>query len=171
MANYIRFDDNASLEDISVKMSNGGTDVFINVLVLSGSELAEADSEKRMIVYLAERDQVIGQGAVGFCITDMPWSRDTFSRDKEFLIKVIHGAKSGLGWEKLEYSPNEEIIAGYLENFESLINRMTVDDIRENALKEWLLQASANDPVCNGFPRCPRHNTFLTCYGCQICNS
>ncbi|MDE7225086.1 MAG: hypothetical protein K2O34_15075 [Acetatifactor sp.] len=40
---------------------------IINVLVLSGSELAETDSEKRMIVYLAERDQVIGQGAVGFC--------------------------------------------------------------------------------------------------------
>lgn len=171
MANYISFNDNASFDDDSVKMSNGGTDVLINVLALSGSELAETDSEKRLIVYLSERDQIIRLGVVGFCITDMPWDKDTFSRDKEFIIKVIDGARNRLGWEKLGYEPNVEIVSRYLDSFEGLINRMTMDDIKENALREWLLKADANDPVYKGFPRCEKHNTFLTCYGCQICNS
>lgn len=171
MANYISFNDNASSDDDSLKMSNGGTDVLINVLALSGSQLAETDSEKRLIVYLSERDQITGRGVVGFCITDMPWDKNTFSGDKEFIIKVIDGARNRLGWEKLGYEPNEEIISRYLDNFERLINRMTMDDIRENALREWLLQAEANDPVYMGYPRCEKHNTFLTCYGCQVCNS
>lgn len=171
MGNRICFNDNTSSDDDSMKMSNGGTDVFINILALSGSELAAADSEKRMIVYLSEKDQIIGQGVVGFYITDMPWDKDIFFQDKEFIIKVIHGARNRLGWERLEYEPKEEIISRYLDNFERLINRMTVEDIRENALKEWLAEADANDPVYNGFPRCKKHNTFLTCLGCQICNS
>lgn len=171
MGNRICFNDNSSSDDDSMKMSNGGMDVFINILALSGSELAATDNEKRMIVYLSEKDQIIGQGVVGFHITDMPWDKDTFSQDKEFIIKVIHGARNRLGWERLEYEPKEEIISRYLDNFERLINRMTVEDIRENALKEWLAEADANDPVRNGFPRCKKHNTFLTCLGCQICNS
>lgn len=171
MANYISFNDNASSDDDSLKMSNGGTDVLINVLALSGAQLAKTDSEKRLIVYLSERDQITGRGVVGFCITDMPWDKNTFSGDKEFIIKVIDGARNRLGWEKLGYEPNEEIISRYLDNLEGLINRMTMDAIRENALREWMLQADANDPVYTGFPRCEKHNTFLTCYGCQICNS
>lgn len=171
MGNRICFDDNSSSADDSMKMSNGGTDVFINILALSGSELAKTDSEKRMIVYLSEKDQVVGQGTVGFCITDMPWDKETFSEDKAFMIKVIQGARNRLGWEKLGYQPNEEIISLYLGDFERLINRMSIEDIREDALNDWLSQADADDPVYNGFPRCEKHGTFLTCLGCQVCNS
>ena len=42
-----------------IQMSNGLTDVFINVLVLSGSLLAHTSDEKRLIVWLAEKDQKI----------------------------------------------------------------------------------------------------------------
>jgi len=42
-------------------MSNGLTSVFISTLELSGTHLAKADNEKRMIVWLLERDQ----GAIG----------------------------------------------------------------------------------------------------------
>ena len=40
-----------------IQMSNGLTDVFLNVLILSGSALAKTVSEKRLIVWLAEKDQ------------------------------------------------------------------------------------------------------------------
>ena len=37
-----------------LQMSNGLTDVFLNVLILSGSALAKTVSEKRLIVWLQQ---------------------------------------------------------------------------------------------------------------------
>ena len=52
-------------------MSNDGTDVFINILALSGSVIAQTENEKRLMVYLSEKDQIIGRGCVGFDIVEM----------------------------------------------------------------------------------------------------
>ena len=62
-------------------MSNGGTDVFINILALSGAVIARTESEKRLMVYLSEKDQIIGRGCVGFDIVEMPWDKETFEED------------------------------------------------------------------------------------------
>ena len=51
----------------SMSMSNGCTDVFLTTIGLSGSRLAVTDGEKRLILWLLERDQwVWGRGIVGF---------------------------------------------------------------------------------------------------------
>ncbi len=55
MGNIISFDDKVSVGDDSLSMSNGLTDVFIDYLILSGSQLADSESEKRMVVFLAEK--------------------------------------------------------------------------------------------------------------------
>ncbi|MDE7281803.1 MAG: hypothetical protein K2N36_08720, partial [Ruminiclostridium sp.] len=90
-----------------VRMSNGLTDVFINVLVLSGSNLAQTAEEKRLIVWLAEKDQSnAGIGTVGFDVCEMPWNIEAFKETKTFLLNVIEGAKNKSGWELLEYTPN-----------------------------------------------------------------
>ena len=170
MSNIISFDGKVAYDD-SLVMSNGGTDVFINILALSGAVIARTESEKRLTVYLSEQDQIVGRGCVGFDIVEMPWDKETFEEDKKFIIKVVNGARNRIGWEKLDYSPNEEIVLRYLDTFENLINRMNVDDIREDSLNDWLSKSGADDPVYSDFPRCEKHNTFLTCFGCQICNS
>lgn len=170
MSNIISFDGNVTSDDDSLVMTNGGTDVLINILALSGSVIAQTESEKRLIVYLSEKDQIVGRGCVGFDIIEMPWDKQSFKEDKQFIIKVIHGARNKIGWEKLDYRPNEEFVSFYLNTFENLINRMTIHDIKENALNHWLSESEANDPVYCGFPRCKKHNTFLTCFGCQLCN-
>lgn len=171
MSNIISFDGKVTSDDDSLVMSNGGTDVFINILALSGSVIARSESEKRLMVYLSEKDQIIGRGCVGFDIVEMPWDKETFEEDKKFIIQVINGARNKNGWERLDYSPNEEFVSYYLDTFENLINRMTVDDIREDSLEYWLSESEGDDPVCCDFPRCKKHNIFLTCFGCQICNS
>lgn len=171
MSNIISFDGKVVPDDDSLVMSNGGTDVFINILALSGSVMARTESEKRLMVYLSEKDQTVGRGCVGFDIVEMPWSKETFKEDKTFIIQVINGARKKTGWEKLAYCPNEKFALHYLNIFENLINRMTADDIREDSLERWLSEAEENDPVYRDFPRCKKHNTFLTCFGCQICNS
>ena len=172
MANIISFNGNITPDDESLQMSNGLTNVFINVLALSGSELAQTESEKSMIVYLSEKDQgIIGIGCVGFDIVEMPWDKETFKEDKKFIISIINGARNKIGWERLNYTPNEGHILRCLDTFENLINRMTADNICESSLNNWLSEADENDPVYCGFPKCKKHNAFLTCFGCQICNN
>lgn len=155
-----------------IQMSNGLTDVFINVLVLSGSKMAQTVDEKRLIVWLAERDQSrIGGGAVGFDIPDMPWNRQTFAENRAFLLEVIASARNRIGWEVLEYAPNEEMLFPRLDQFARLVSQMEETEVCPDNLEKWLAAASGFDPVACGFPLCPRHHTLLTEFGCQICNN
>lgn len=154
----------------ALHMSNSGTSVFINVLCLSGGRLAETESQKRFMVFLAEKNQnVCGIGTVGFDIVDMPWDKDSFDEDKAFILKVIEGAKQKLGWETLDYRPNEEIVFDCLDTFRKLIEPMTSDDIIDASLTEWLEEADENDPVRCGFPKCMIHDTYVSIHGCQVC--
>ncbi len=169
MGNIICFDENTPVDDW-ICMSNAATDVFINVLSLSGSILAETVEEKQLIIWLSEKDQkFVGLGTVGFHIVDMPWKKETFSNDKMFLLNVIKSAENKLGWEKLDYTP--KLILPNLQKFKEYIEKMTEDDINDNVLREWLDVAERNDPINCGFPCCKKHNTLLTFLGCQICNS
>ncbi|MDE6580020.1 MAG: hypothetical protein K2K41_05755 [Ruminiclostridium sp.] len=155
-----------------VRINNGLTDVFINVLDLSGSNLAQTAEEKRLIVWLAEKDQSkVGMGTVGFDVCEMPWNIEAFKENKTFLLNVIEGAKNKSGWELLEYTPNEELLFPCLDMFAQLISKIGADNIKPEALKEWLEAATSSDPVLLGFPQCPKHGALLSCFGCQICNN
>ena len=45
------------------------TDTLISALLLSGSQLAKTDQEKRLIVWLAEKDQsAVGMGTSGLSV-------------------------------------------------------------------------------------------------------
>ncbi|MBD5528583.1 MAG: hypothetical protein HDR02_09280 [Lachnospiraceae bacterium] len=168
MANMIRL---RAGDPEYMRMSNGLTDVFINVLVLSGSKAARTIDEKRLIVWLAEKDQSrVGSGTVGFAITDMPWNRQTFAENRAFLLEVIAAARNRTGWEVLEYTPNEEILFPCLDRFAEIVSQMEAKDVRQDSLEEWLA-ASDSDPVACGFPLCPRHHVLLTEFGCHICNN
>lgn len=151
-------------------MSNGLTSVFVNVLGLSGSRLAKTDDEKRLIVWLLEKNQsVVGTGTVGFDICDMPWNIENFKQNIEFLLSVAAGVKDRLGWETLGYEPNEALLFPCIVQFEKLIHKMKVDLIDQQAGKDWLAMADSDDPILNGFPQCTNHGVFLTLFGCQVC--
>ena len=154
----------------SLQMSNGATAMFINILCLSGGTLAKTDSQKRLMVFLAECNQsVYGRGTVGFDIVDMPWDKDTFDEDKEFMLKVIDGAKHKSGWDKLCYIPNEENAAYYLDKFRILIEKMTRDDVVEDVLTEWCKDAEEEYPAWRDFRLCEKHNAYIGTHGCQVC--
>ena len=86
-------------------------------------------------------------------------------------MNVIKSAENKLGWEKLDYSPNPKFVLPNLQKFREYIEKMTEDDIDNNAISEWLNAAERDDPINCGFPCCKKHNTLLTFLGCQICNS
>lgn len=79
-----------------------------------------------------------------------------------YKFQFVGEARNRIGWEKLDYSPNEEIVLRYLDTFENLINRMNVDDIREDSLSDWLSKSEADDPVYCDFPRCENMPCILS---------
>ncbi len=166
MGNHITFG-----EDY-LKMSNGLTAVFIDVMTLAGSRLAQTVDEKRLIVWLAEKDQsAVGIGTVGFDIREIPWNTERFEENKRFMLKVIEAAESRTGWDKLGYQPNEELLLPALKKFAEMISQMTAEDVDENETREWFAAAEHDAPVLCGFPKCPKHGTLLSCFGCLICNA
>jgi len=81
----------------------------------------------------------------------------SFETDKSFVLEMIRYAQELSGqqsvWEKLGYEPKQEYLEYALNSFEALIKQMSLHDIDENNLKEWLSAAEKNEPVKSGFPQ------------------
>jgi hypothetical protein len=142
-------------------MSNGATDVFVSVLVLSGSALATTEQEKILVAFLAGRDQSrFGIGTVGFLVNQMPWDRDHFEADRAFLQKVIDGALAKTNWHMLGYEPREDWTVERLTRFKNLLSMLSAEDI----------QAEMAWPKPDTIKLCERHHTVIHYYGCYFCN-
>lgn len=161
-----------SLDSDTISISNGLTAVFIDVLILAGSRLAETDDEKRLIVWLAEKDQSkVGMGTVGFDIRKMPWNIECFEESRRFMLKTVELACNKTDWDNLDYIPNEELLFPVLKKFSYMLSKFTEKDVDQNALAEWLADADLDDPVKNDFPQCEKHGALLSCFGCHLCNN
>lgn len=153
-------------------MSNGGTCVLLDVLALSGVRAARTPQEKRLIVWLSEHDQSRwGLGAVGFDLCELPWDPGSFQADRAFLLRTIQGAKKRTGWERLDYTPAEELLFPWLDQLSALLTGLDESQIQPGCLEEWLAESDPGDPVLCGFPICPIHRTLLTVFGCHLCNN
>ena len=152
-----------------ISISDQGTDVLIQILVLAASALAETDSQKRMAVWLAEHDATRGTGSIGFCIADMQWDPASFEADRQFMVRTADAASQRTGWQSLNYWPNAKALMPMLGWFRKGFVRLRAADINAAALPHWLDEMDGDDPVLNGFPRCKKHRTYLTWNGCIAC--
>ena len=160
------------VSDIDLRMSNGLTHIFINTFAVAGSKLAKTEQEKKLVVFILEKNQYfVGMGNVGFDIGEMPWSLENFENEKAFVLSVLNGIRNKDGWETLGYPPREDWIFQCVDIFKQLIHNMTEDDIDFDEVKQWHEYADkeSEDPVNQGFPLCPVHNVLLTIFGCQVC--
>lgn len=165
MANCISF------KDESISCSNGLTSVLLTTIGLSGSRLAENEDEKNLIVWLMTQDQgVRGIGTVGFDLAELPWKCDKFEQQKAFMLKTLEGVKNKLGWETLDYTPNEEMLTGRIYWIRNMIEQMSVEDIDENNTMEWLCDDEDGGMIPKGYPKCQCHRILLSIFGCMACN-
>lgn len=158
----------------SLKMSNSLTSFFIEVLALSGSMFAENNREKEMVIWLAQQDQsVVGIGTVGFDIDDMPWTIESFERERNFILHTISGAMERHGWERLNYEPREDWIIECLLKFQRMIFVFDKDSIKMESYLEWSkIEEDDNNPTIPiGYPKCEIHDIYLSCHGCILCNN
>jgi hypothetical protein len=158
----------------SISMSNGLIYVFLELLVINGSILAQTNRERELIIWLAQHDQsIVGIGTVGFDIDEMPWTLDNFEQEQDFLIRTITSAINGLGWERLGYEPRKEWIIEKLEQYQLMIGTFEKQYVNETYYSEWseIEENDYNPTIPVGYPKCSIHQVYLSCHGCILCNN
>ena len=150
-----------------LKLSNGATDVLIDVLVLSGSSLAQTRWQKELIIFLSLNDQEIkGQGCVGFDISDLGWEIDNFEDQKKFLLKVIDNALKKTNWKMLNYEPEEKIIFSNLRELKEMIVNYSTELVEQSDILTWNKAFTEME-----FKKCAKHKVYMHPFGCKICHS
>lgn len=128
MANVITLKDVPVNEWLS--MSNGATDVFIDILKLCHQSLPPNRISYSLTAWIIEKHESrIGNGFSGFDLSDMPWNKGNFSNQHECLLSVVDTMLEKSMWSKLEYEPNEEILIRCICGFQSLLGKIKLEDV------------------------------------------
>jgi hypothetical protein len=143
-----------------LKLSNGGSEVFLDVLAPAACELAETSFERGFALLLC--NSRIGLGNESFDLDELPWSSD-WEAERAFLLRVIGLAKSHFHWELLSYEP--PYADRYLADYEQVVLAY-----RPPAQPVELPRMWDPDPADAAFTRCPQHGLFLGDYtDCRLC--
>ncbi|MEW9515434.1 hypothetical protein [Streptomyces tubercidicus] len=113
----------------SLYLSNGGTEVFIDVLMLAVSDLASDRWDYRFAALLTQQDQnVMGRGAVGFDLQDIAWGTTPQERAeaKGFVLRATALALSRHRWSELGYDP--PFAQNYLRQFKAMVESFVPTD-------------------------------------------
>lgn len=83
---------------------------------------------------------------------------------------AVHTDFEGLGYDDF-LNKLQKLSLGELSfnNVDINVPDMTVENILEGSLNEWLSEAEENDPVRCGFPKCKIHDAYIGIHGCQVC--
>ncbi|KOX02341.1 hypothetical protein ADK65_08505 [Streptomyces sp. NRRL B-1140] len=107
-------------------MSNGGTQAFVEVLMLAASDLASQAWDFRFAALLILQDQnVMGRGAVGFHLEEIDWGSNESerARSKDFVLRATALAASGHRWGELGYHPTR--VHDHLDQFRIMVEYFT----------------------------------------------
>lgn len=150
----------------SLKLSNGGTDVLFDVLLISASKLAASQWEKNFAAWLAGiNPEGIGYGTDGFDIEEIGWTKANFEAERAFVLKVIDDAGNEANWSILAYKPN---IKDVLLVFRRLVEAYELAFIED---EKW--DGPSRFEEGDEFQICPIHKVYKhkSSEGCRICNT
>ena len=165
MSNFIT--NNRINKSGNIKLSNGATDVLIDVLILSGTSLAQTRWQKELVIFLSLNDQEIkGQGCVGFEIADLGWELDNFEEQQKYLLKIIDSALKKTNWEMLNYKLDEKKVFHNLRRLEEMIINYPVELVKQHDIQTWNKEFNEIE-----FELCPKHKVYMHPFGCKICHS
>ncbi|TDC28008.1 hypothetical protein E1265_00265 [Streptomyces sp. 8K308] len=91
-----------------VYLSNGGTEVLVDVLTLAVAELACRRWHFRFGMLIATQDQSMwGRGAVGFHLSELDWGATPveWATNRRFVLDVVGLAAARHRWDELGYDP------------------------------------------------------------------
>ena len=144
-----------------LKLSNGGSEVFLDVLALAACDLATTDFERGFALLLC--NSRVGLGNESFDLDELPWSSADWKAEREFLLRVIELAKAHSRWELLSYEPS--YADRYLADYHEVVRGYHPPAEPAELPRMWDL-----DPAGAAFSRCPKHGLFLGDYtDCRVC--
>ncbi|WP_030987677.1 hypothetical protein [Streptomyces sp. NRRL S-1813] len=150
----------------SLCLSNGGTEAFIDVLMLAVSDLADDVWDYRFAALLTLQDQnVMGRGAVGFDLQDIAWGATPRrrARSKEFVLRATALALSRHRWSELGYVPS--FAQDYLYQFTAMVESFVPAD-------DTHLAGGFPGPEERAMASCPQHRILSALPhwdGCFLC--
>ncbi|MEU1787735.1 hypothetical protein ABZ553_17990 [Streptomyces sparsogenes] len=174
----------------SLSLSNGGTDVFLDVLTLAVSDLARDAWDYRFAALLTLQDQnVMGRGAVGFDLEEIDWGTTGAerARAKRFVVRAAELALRRHRWEELGYEP--PYAEGYLRRFKAMVEAYEPEAHDPEAYGPEAHDPEAHAPAAGAavrheglFPRadeaavasCVRHRVLSALpfwEGCRFCTA
>jgi len=145
-----------------LSLSNGGTDVFFDVLTLAGCDLAETAWEQNLVLFFSGCHRV-GLGTAGFDLAEIPWTAG-WRAEKEFFLRVIDAAASRHGWDRLSYDP--PYAARSLADYRAMVTGFTPVPAAAPGQPDW-----GTAPGEELLARCGRHDLYQGEEGCRLCDA
>ncbi|MGW1994926.1 hypothetical protein [Embleya sp. NPDC001921] len=152
--------------DGGLDLTNGGTEVFVEVMMLAVSLLAREPCEYRFAALMAAQDQnMVGRGCVGFDLDEIAWgsTAEGQAEVRGFILRTIDLAAREHRWDELGYEP--PYVHGYLRRFRVMVKAF--DPVRGGRDPE-----RAAGPDDNALAMCVRHRVLaLADWGgyCAFC--
>ncbi len=145
-------------------LTNGGTDVFFDVLTLAGCALAESAWESNLVLLFADGHR-IGRGTAGFDLNELPWTA-AWPSEKAFLLRVLDLAMTRHGWGLLTYDP--PFALGYLRRYRAMVEGWPAPAPvwRPAAWPDWRVPPPPED-----LEPCPEHGIYKGTLGCRLCDA
>lgn len=144
-----------------MRMANGMTSVFCDVLSLAGSSVAATAWQRQLTLHFCDSERV-GAGISGFDLAELPWT-DRWPAEKGFFLHVIGLAATRSGWDRLHYDP---VLADeYLLAYREMLVAFDPRAVSESPLGDW-----TEHPRAYEVDLCPRHQVFRGYHGCRLCD-
>lgn len=160
MANTIS---NTRVDTQLIKMSNGLTSVFIEVICLAGASMAVENYQKELLLWFAQREAV-SVGNAGFDLVEIAWKPHQFEEQKAFILQVLNLAQKRTLWELLPYEPQEMVLQTLVD-----FSRMITSFNKENISPDDQIEIFAFDQGVPQYEICPQHKIYKQYSGCIIC--
>lgn len=157
------------------KLSTIGTDLFMKSLLISISNLAKNKWEKDFGIFIAERNQnILGGGLVGFDLSELGFSAQSFESQKKFVVDIIRNSIINETWNAFNYvTDNKSKMIDYFLKFEQLIHQFTIFD-SNNLIYDIKFQFHNNT---GSYKYCKLHHVLLIDNGdlgihkCFVCDN
>lgn len=153
--------DTAGAEPGSLYLSNGGTDVFFDVLTMAGCHIADTPWQQNLVLLFADGHRY-SRGFSGFDLSEIPWTAD-WPAEKAFLLQVLDTALARRGWHRLRYDP--PYITGHLARYREMVAAFTPVPVDAPKWGDWL-----SAPAPTRLIRCPEHDVYEGESGCRLCD-
>jgi hypothetical protein len=147
---------------VDLDLTNGGTDVFFDVLTLAGCALAETPWQQNLVLRFADGHRA-GRGTDGFDLREVPWTED-WRAERAFFLRVVDTAARRYGWDRLRYDP--PFASAYMAEYHGMLDGYRPRPVEAPEWGDW-----RTPPTPELLARCPKHDLYEGEYGCRLCGA